>query len=123
VITFNIKDLNHALVASILSYEWGIGTRNGCFCAHPYVKCLLDVSEAEANDMEKRILARDRSTLPGFVRASFGIYNTKEEVDVLCEALSAIAKGNYRDGYLLNKERGEFYRTDVTDEFEKYFSM
>ena len=123
VITFNIKDLNHALVAAILSYEWGIGTRNGCFCAHPYVKCLLDVSEAEANDMEKRILARDRSTLPGFVRASFGIYNTKEEVDVLCEALSAIAKGNYRDGYLLNKERGEFYRTDVTDEFEKYFSL
>jgi selenocysteine lyase/cysteine desulfurase len=123
VITFNIKDLNHALVASILSYEWGIGTRNGCFCAHPYVKCLLNVSEAEANDMETRILARDRSTLPGFVRASFGIYNTKEEVDVLCEALSAIAKGNYRDGYLLNKERGEFYRTDVTDEFEKYFSM
>ncbi len=123
VITFNIKDLNHALVASILSYEWGIGTRNGCFCAHPYVKCLLHVSEAEANDMETRILARDRSTLPGFVRASFGMYNTKEEVDVLCEALSAIAKGKYRDGYLLNKERGEFYRTDVTDEFEKYFSL
>lgn len=123
VITFNIKDLNHALVASILSYEWGIGTRNGCFCAHPYVKCLLDVSEAEAKDMETRILARDRSTLPGFVRASFGIYNTKEEVDVLCEALSAIAQGKYRDGYLLNKERGEFYRTDVTDEFEKYFSL
>jgi hypothetical protein len=73
--------------------------------------------------METRILARDRSTLPGFVRASFGIYNTKEEVDVLCEALSAIATGKYRDGYLLNKERGEFYRTDVTDEFEKYFSL
>lgn len=123
VLTFNIKNLNHALVASILSYEWGIGTRNGCFCAHPYVKCLLDVTEAEANDMETRILARDRSTLPGFVRASFGIYNTKEEIDVLCEALTAIAKGNYRDGYLLNKERGEFYRTDVSDEFEKYFSL
>jgi selenocysteine lyase/cysteine desulfurase len=123
VITFNIKDLNHALVASILSYEWGIGTRNGCFCAHPYVKCLLEVSETEAKDMETRILARDRSTLPGFVRASFGIYNTKEEVDALCEALSAIAQGKYRDGYLLNKERGEFYRTDVADEFEKYFSL
>jgi len=123
VLTFNVKGLNHALVASILSYEWGIGTRNGCFCAHPYVKCLLDVTEAEATDMETRILARDRSTLPGFVRASFGIYNTKEEVDVLCEALSAIAKGKYRDGYLLNKERGEFYRTDIADEFEKYFSL
>jgi selenocysteine lyase/cysteine desulfurase len=123
VITFNVNDLSHALVASILSYEWGIGTRNGCFCAHPYVKCLLRVSEAEATAMETRILARDRSTLPGFVRASFGIYNTKAEIDVLCEALTAIAKGVYHDGYVLNKERGEFYRTDVKDEFEKYFAI
>jgi selenocysteine lyase/cysteine desulfurase len=121
VIAFNVHGLSHALVASILSYEWGIGTRNGCFCAHPYVKCLLHVSEAEATAMETRILARDRSTLPGFVRASFGIYNTKAEIDVLCKALAAIVKGVYRDGYVLNKERGEFYRTDVKDEFEKYF--
>ncbi len=123
VITFNVRDLSHALVASILSYEWGIGTRNGCFCAHPYVKCLLHVDDAESKDMEERILARDRSTLPGFVRASFGIYNTKEEVDVLCDALSAIAGGKYRSGYVLNKERGEYYRTDVNDEFEKYFTL
>lgn len=123
VLAFNINELNHALVAAILSYEWGIGTRNGCFCAHPYVKCLLHVSESEAKEMETRILARDRSTLPGFVRASFGMYNTKEEVDVLCEALSAIAMGNYRPGYVLNKERGEYYREDIGDEFEKYFAI
>ncbi|HTR80723.1 MAG TPA: aminotransferase class V-fold PLP-dependent enzyme [Bacteroidota bacterium] len=123
VLTFNVNDLSHALVASILSYEWGIGTRNGCFCAHPYVKCLLHVNEAEAEDMERRILARDRSTVAGFVRASFGIYNTRHEVDVLCEALSAIAKGNFQDGYILNKERGEYYRVDEAEEFEKYFSL
>ena len=123
VITFNVGDLPHALVASILSYEWGIGTRNGCFCAHPYVKCLLHVDDAESKDMERRILARDRSTLPGFVRASFGIYNNEEEVDVLCEALTAIAAGKYSSGYLLNKERGEYYRTDGDDDFEKYFSL
>ena len=123
VITFNVRDLNHALVAAILSYEWGIGTRNGCFCAHPYVKCLLHVDEREAKEMEERILARDRSTLPGFVRASFGIYNTPEEVDILAEALRAIAQGKYRSGYLLNKERGEYYRTDITDDFSSYFTM
>ena len=123
VLTFNVNNLNHALVASILSYEWGIGTRNGCFCAHPYVKCLLHVGEADSKDMEERILARDRSTLPGFVRASFGIYNTEAEVDVLCEALSEIAKGNYHAGYTLNKERGEYFRTDTDDDFAKYFTI
>jgi cysteine desulfurase / selenocysteine lyase len=123
VITFNVGKLSHALVAAILGYEWGIGTRNGCFCAHPYVKCLLHVDEKEAKDMERRILARDRSTLAGFVRASFGIYNTKEEVDKLTDALSAISKGDFSEGYLLNKERGEYYRTDSVEDFQEYFSM
>lgn len=123
VIPFNIEGLDHAFVASVLSHEWGIGTRNGCFCAHPYVKCLLNVSEAEARDMEDRILARDRSTLPGFVRASFGIYNTTEEVDVLCDALKEIANGNYRKDYVLNKERGEYSRPDTDEKFEEYFKL
>lgn len=123
VLTFNVNDLPHALVASILSYEWGIGTRNGCFCAHPYVKCLLHVDEKEAKEMEEHILHRDRSTLPGFVRASFGIYNTTEEVDVLAEALAAIARGKFRDGYVLNKERGEYSRNDVEENFEEYFHL
>ncbi|MDE3057460.1 MAG: aminotransferase class V-fold PLP-dependent enzyme [Bacteroidota bacterium] len=123
VLTFNVNDLPHSLVASILSYERGIGTRNGCFCAHPYVKCLLHVDKKEAKQMEKQILHRDRSTLPGFIRASFGMYNTVEEVDVLVEALAAIAQGKFRDGYLLNKERGEYYRNDVEEKFEEYFQL
>jgi cysteine desulfurase / selenocysteine lyase len=91
VIPLNVGSLPHALVAAILGAEWAIGTRSGCFCAHPYVKCLLRVGESEAREMEKRILNRDRSIVPGAVRVSFGVYNTKEDVDVLCEALSAVA--------------------------------
>jgi cysteine desulfurase / selenocysteine lyase len=123
VIPFNVGPLSHALVASILSHEWAIGTRSGCFCAHPYVKCLLDVGAAEARAMEERILARDRSVIPGTVRASFGIYNTREEVDVLCEALEAVAAGRYLDGYLLNKERGEYYRTDMEENFSAVLDL
>jgi len=123
VIPFNVKGLSHALVSAILSYEWGIGTRNGCFCAHPYVKCILQVSEEEAREMEQRILRRDRSTLPGAVRVSFGFYNTKDEVDVLCAALERITRGQYRPGYVMNKERGEYTREDVTWDFEEYFRL
>jgi cysteine desulfurase/selenocysteine lyase len=123
VIPFNMEGLPHALAASILSYEWGIGTRNGCFCAHPYVKCLLHVSETESHDMEQRILARDRSILPGFVRISFGIYNTRQEIDLFCEALKAIAQGNYRKDYQMNRERGEYYLDGIPDKFEEHFSL
>jgi cysteine desulfurase/selenocysteine lyase len=121
VIPLNVGKLPHALVAAILGAEWAIGTRSGCFCAHPYVKCLLAVGESEARDMEKRILNRDRSIVPGAVRVSFGAYNTKEDVDVLCEALAAVASGRFLDGYELNKERGEYSFRGMTEDFGKFF--
>ena len=92
----------HALAAAVLSYEWGIGVRNGCFCAHPYVKAILRVSEEEGRAVEKSILARDRSTIPGAVRASFGLFNTIADIDTLCEALDAIARHDFDPGYVLD---------------------
>jgi cysteine desulfurase / selenocysteine lyase len=123
VIPFNLRPLPHAHLAAILSYEWGIGTRSGCFCAHPYVKCILHVDSHAALELEERILHRDRSAIPGAVRASFGIYNTREEVDILCNALLAISRGEYKQGYRLDKERGEYARDDVGDRFEKFFNF
>jgi len=123
VVSFNVGSLPHALVASILSHEWAIGTRNGCFCAHPYVKAIMHVDEVHARKMEQEILHRDRSHLPGTVRASFGIYNTREEIDLLCEAVQAIANGRYRSGYRIDKERGEYYREDVEEAYERYFPL
>ncbi len=123
VVSFNIGNLSHALTASILSSEWAIGTRNGCFCAHPYVKAIMHVDEVFARKMEEEILQRDRSHLPGTVRASFGIYNTRQEVDQLCEAVRAIAAGSYRPGYKLDKERGEYYRDDVEERYASYFPL
>jgi cysteine desulfurase/selenocysteine lyase len=123
VISLNVANVPHALTAAILNYEWAVGTRNGCFCAHPYVKAIMHVNEHDAKIMEAEILRRDRSHLPGTVRISFGIYNTTDEIDILCDALQAIAMGKYQDGYLLNKERGEYYREDVDERFERYFSL
>jgi cysteine desulfurase / selenocysteine lyase len=123
VISFGIRNLPHALVAAVLSYEWAIGTRNGCFCAHPYVKCLMHVSETEAREMEQKILNRDRSVLPGTVRVSFGIYNTIEDADTLCEAIGAIARGAFRKDYVLNAERGEYSRPDMGESYRPYFDF
>jgi cysteine desulfurase / selenocysteine lyase len=123
VIPFNVRSVSHALVAAVLSHEWAIGTRSGCFCAHPYVKCLLRVGDREAKEMETRILQRDRSVIPGTVRASFGVYNTPREIDVLCEALEAISAGRYLDGYLMNRERGEYYRKDIKENFSEVLDL
>jgi selenocysteine lyase/cysteine desulfurase len=108
VIPFNVEGLPHAFTAAVLSCEWGIGTRNGCFCSHPYVQAILRVSAGEASAVRKSILARDRSHVPGAVRASIGLGNTPEDIDRLIEALEAIAQGRFDAGYVLNAERGEY---------------
>lgn len=121
VISFNVKDVPHALTAAILSYEGAIGVRAGCFCAHTYVKELMQITPEQAQKYELEILKRDRSHLPGAVRASFGLYNTVEEVDRLVETVSLIARGGYHQHYELDKERGEYHPQGLAFDFVKYF--
>ena len=123
VISMNVDNVPHALTAAILSYEGGIGVRSGCFCAHLYVKSLLHVSDRDSKKLENEILARDRSHIPGTIRASFGIYNTIEEIDHFLGMIKKIAAGEYRKNYKLNKEKGEYYPPDFELQFDKYFTI
>jgi cysteine desulfurase/selenocysteine lyase len=123
VIPFNVTGVPHALTAAVLSYEWGVGTRNGCFCAHPYVKTILHVSEEEGRAVEKCILARDRSAIPGTVRASFSLCNSLEDVDRLAEALEAVSRGSFDPGYILDTERGEYTHPGFSHDFASRFSF
>ncbi len=109
-IAFNIKGLDHGLTAAALNDYYNIQVRNGCFCAHPYVREMLkrelweadidpDAPNAEAEVARKR----------GMARASLGIYTTRAELDALLAALRDLVnrrdemKGLYqplgKDGY------------------------
>ena len=123
VVSFNLQEKPHALVSAILNYEGGVGVRNGCFCAHPYVKCLLGVTVEETRVLEERILQHDRSTIPGAVRMSFGMYNTKEEVDKFLDVLDVIARDQYKGKYEICHETGEYCPADFAIQFEDYFKM
>lgn len=123
VISFNMKDVPHALTAAVLSHEGAIGVRSGCFCAHTYVKELLRVPPDDARRLELQILARDRSELPGTVRMSFGLYNTTEEIDRFIDMIEKIAAGDYDKGYVLNKEKGEYSHPRLTFDFSRYFEL
>jgi cysteine desulfurase/selenocysteine lyase len=122
VIPFNLKGLSHFLVAAILGHEFGIGVRNGCFCAHPYVMHLLD-QYAAAERVRHELLAHDRRQMPGLVRASFGLYNTTDEVDIFLEALEKIARGEYQGRYQQDQSSGDYTPVGWQPEFEKYFSL
>jgi cysteine desulfurase/selenocysteine lyase len=91
-IAFNIVGFDHGLTAAALNDYHNIQVRNGCFCAHPYVREMLKRELWEINldpdtpDIEAKV-ERKR----GMARASLGIYNSEEDVLALCHAVADLA--------------------------------
>ncbi len=108
VIPFAVDGLPHALVAAILAAEHGIGTRNGCFCAQPYLAHLLGATPHDAHVARERLLAGDLEHVPGLVRVSFGLYNDEHDVDRLLHALRAITRGQHRLDYRYDPAHGDY---------------
>lgn len=85
VIPFNIEGIEHDKVAERLADYSGIAVRHGGFCAHPYVRRILGISESKVHNYLVNGLS-----MPGMVRASFGLYNTTEEIDRFSDAINNI---------------------------------
>ncbi|AFS78087.1 cysteine desulfurase Csd [Gottschalkia acidurici 9a] len=92
VIPFNLKGFHHSFLANLLSSEGGIGVRNGCFCAHPYVHSLLKLTPSQISELQRDILFGRLHKVPGLVRVSFGMYNTKKEVNSFIKTLKHITE-------------------------------
>ncbi|RPJ39410.1 MAG: aminotransferase class V-fold PLP-dependent enzyme, partial [Chloroflexi bacterium] len=123
VIPVQMEGVSHFLLAAVLSYEFGIGLRNGCFCAHPYILDLLDVQENEARYVRERILNGDRSEVPGLVRISFGLYNQFDEIDYLVDALHCVARRGYRGVYRQDPASGDYVPQGWQVNCDDYFSV
>ncbi len=123
VIPIQLQDISHFKAAAILSYEFGIGVRSGCFCAHPYILQLLNIDQDEAARVRQRMLDGDRREMPGLIRASFGLYNSYEEVDHLIEALKRISTGNFKGDYLQVTATGEYFPAGWSPSYQPYFDL
>ncbi len=123
VLPLMLEHVPHFLAAAVLGYEFGIGVRSGCFCAHPYILHLLGLTGDEALMVRQRMLAHDKSEMPGLLRASFGLYNTTDEVDRLVEALTSIANGKYQGSYTQNIASGEYLPAGWHPDFSQYFNF
>ncbi|MGL4796532.1 MAG: aminotransferase class V-fold PLP-dependent enzyme [Paraclostridium sp.] len=82
VVPFNVDGISYEAVADRLSYIRGIAVRQGAFCAHTYVRRLLGISDEGA----QALLTRDCKAA-GMIRASFGLYNTCQEVDEFLDTM------------------------------------
>jgi selenocysteine lyase/cysteine desulfurase len=110
VATFVVEGVHHALVAARLSAEHGIGVRHGCFCAHPYLLRLLDLSEEQVSAYREAVLRGDRRAVPGAVRASACVATTASEVDRFLDAVALIAEGSSAPlEYHQDEDTGDFW--------------
>ncbi len=92
VVTFNLEDLPHGLVAAALSDYFGIAVRNECFCAQPFVRQLLGIAGEDGVAPPSCHETCGPEEQPGMVRVSLGLYNTREDVDAAARALTAISQ-------------------------------
>nr|WP_240506373.1 aminotransferase class V-fold PLP-dependent enzyme [Thermoactinospora rubra] len=76
IVSFVVDGYTAREVAEALSAEYGIGVRDGKFCAHPFVRHLLGASDGGCED-----------GTASAVRASIGLGTTEEHVDRLLAAL------------------------------------
>jgi cysteine desulfurase/selenocysteine lyase len=123
VCSIEAEGLGHAMLAAVLGYEWGIGVRNGCFCAQPYVRELLGVSAADEEKAVSQLVRGDHSNVPGLLRASLGIYNTPEEIDRFIEALRAIITHGPRARYTLHPEHHDYVPAGCDIDYDAYLPL
>ncbi len=109
VIPFQVDGVPHGKVAAILGYEGGVGVRNGCFCAHPYILRLLNVDDETYRHYHDRVLQHNRTAMPGLIRMSFGCYSNQTDVDRLVEMLERTIRGDYRGEYIEEQSSGSYY--------------
>jgi cysteine desulfurase / selenocysteine lyase len=120
VVPLNPEGISHYLLAATLGEEGGIGLRNGCFCAHPYMLALLGVDREQAGAYQQEIRDGTR-VLPGLVRASFGCYNTTAEIDWFAEMLCRIARGQYQSKHVRDPISGACHAEGFARN-ERYFA-
>ena len=123
VVPFSVEGMSHYLVAAILSAEGGIGVRNGCFCAHPYLLHLLKVPSGQAQAYQQEIRSGIRTHTPGLVRVSFGCYNDESEVDRFIELMERIVRREYQGNYVQDPASGEFWPVGFQVDLDSSFRL
>ncbi len=120
-ITLNVEGKHNGLVAAILGIEGGIGVRNGCFCAHPYVKHLLKITPEEDRVLTEEVRTGNKSRMPGMVRASLGCYSNESDVDALIEMLERVLRGDIQGTYTQDRTTGAFHAEGYRPDFSQFF--
>ncbi|MFG3408847.1 aminotransferase class V-fold PLP-dependent enzyme [Streptomyces sp. NPDC048142] len=118
VISFVVRGWNSSHFAAALSAEYGIGVRDGLFCAHPLVRTLLGSDPQDPGECGAPEAGPGEESLNA-IRVSFGAGTPDEHIERFLRAVTELvregARWNYRteDGRCV-PDRGEAARVRDT---------
>ena len=92
IISFDVLGIDSRLTAEILRDDYGIGVRAGSFCTYEFMRKIKNISDEQDQKIAEEIDSGITRTIPGVVRASFGLVNNQEDVTRLVSAVSEIAQ-------------------------------
>ena len=84
ILVFTIDGMKYYEVGEKLSEIKAIGVRQGGFCSHPYTRRVLGIPN---NQLQEYI---NKNGIPGLVRVSLGIYNSKKEANIFLETVELL---------------------------------
>ncbi|HUY55237.1 MAG TPA: aminotransferase class V-fold PLP-dependent enzyme [Candidatus Nanopelagicaceae bacterium] len=108
VVPLNVAGYEHSQLAAILSAEYGIGVRHGCFCAHPLMLELMDTKPAAAAAIRQDLRRGQHPRIPGAVRISLGIGTTEDDIDYLTRSLRQIIEEGPSWTYRIAPDSGDY---------------
>ncbi|MCC4321622.1 aminotransferase class V-fold PLP-dependent enzyme [Streptomyces malaysiensis] len=98
VLSFVVEGWNSSHFAAALSAEYGIGVRDGLFCAHPLVRTLLDSEPDEPGECGAPEAAPGERALNA-IRVSFGAGTPNEHVERFVGAVKELVRDGARWSY------------------------
>ncbi|MGW7692458.1 aminotransferase class V-fold PLP-dependent enzyme [Streptomyces asiaticus] len=98
VLSFVVEGWNSSHFAAALSAEYGIGVRDGLFCAHPLVRTLLDSEPDEPGECGAPEAAPGERSLNA-IRVSFGAGTPDEHVARFVGAVKELVRDGARWSY------------------------
>ena len=109
VIPFDVTGIDSRLTAEILRDDYGIGVRAGSFCTYEFMRKIKTVSNEQDQKISEEIDIGITRSIPGVVRASFGLVNNQEDVARLVSAVTEIAHNgieHYAQHYMQDNTTG-----------------
>ncbi|GAA3108665.1 aminotransferase class V-fold PLP-dependent enzyme [Streptomyces echinatus] len=104
VISFVVEGWNSSHFAAALSAEYGIGVRDGLFCAHPLVRTLLGTGPQAQGECGAPEAAPGEKSLNA-IRVSFGAGTPDEHVERFVTAVAELVRDGARWEYRTEEGR------------------